>query len=105
MQQKIYISSLAAKVLDLNTSTLRKYATLLENFNYPIKRNDRGQRMYSEQDIKKIIEFKNLIDKGWSLVKAAECVTIEYQTEGIEETVEKLILRVAEIEKLLKKRQ
>lgn len=97
------MSSLAAKILELNASTLRKYTTLLESFNYPIKRNDRGQRIYSEQDIKKIEEFITLVNKGWSLVKAAECVTLEYQGEGIEEMLEQLILRVNEIEKMLGK--
>lgn len=101
MSTNLKVTSLAASNLDLNQSTLRKYATLLEGYNYPIARNAQGQRMYSEDNLNKIKEFKELVDKGFSLTKAAEMVTVEYQTETMEEIIEDILERLLRLEKLL----
>lgn len=37
--------------------------------------------MYSEDNLNKIKGFKELVDKGFSLIKPAEMVTVEYQSE------------------------
>lgn len=102
MTVNLKATSLAASNLDINQSTLRKYATLLEGYNYPIARNAQGQRMYSEDNLNKIKEFRELVDKGFSLTKAAELITVEYQGETIEDLIDKVIIRLNIIEEKLK---
>ena len=101
MTANLKVTSLAASNLDLNQSTLRKYASLLEGYNYPIARNAQGQRMYSEDNLNKIKELRELLDKGFSLAKAAEMVTVEYQGETLEDLIDKIIARLNIIEEKL----
>ncbi|WP_433595442.1 MerR family transcriptional regulator [Lysinibacillus xylanilyticus] len=102
MKEKLKVTSLVAQELNLNETTLRKYAKLLEDFNYPISRNSQGQRLYSEENIEKLKEFQELInDKGFTLIKAAELVTVEYRQDNLEVVVERLNDRVATLEKVI----
>lgn len=104
MKEKLKVTSLVAEELNLKESTLRKYAKLLEDFNYPISKNSQGQRLYSEENIEKLKEFLELIsDKGFTLIKAAGLVTVEYRESNLEEVVERLNDRVATLEKVISK--
>jgi DNA-binding transcriptional MerR regulator len=56
----IYSPSDVQELLGIDSSTLRKYATLLERHGYHVHRNNRGHRGYFEKDVttlRKLIEF------------------------------------------------
>lgn len=44
----------AAQRLDIKPATLRKYSLALEKAQYKIKRNDKGHRVYSDNDIETV---------------------------------------------------
>ncbi|MFD0824316.1 MerR family transcriptional regulator [Neobacillus sp. M.A.Huq-85] len=55
----------AQKMLKINSSTLRKYANLLEKHGYHIHRNTRGHRGFLDQDVnilRQLIEFSKQED-------------------------------------------
>ncbi|MEH7335129.1 MerR family transcriptional regulator [Neobacillus drentensis] len=65
------------ELLQVDSNTLRKYATLLEGHGYHIHRNNRGHRCYYENDVitlRKLIEFSN--QEGITLEQAAEAVMV-----------------------------
>ncbi|MBT2659404.1 MerR family transcriptional regulator [Bacillus sp. ISL-18] len=48
---EIYTPSYVQDLLRIDSSTLRKYATLLEGHGYPIHRNTKGHRGYFDKDV------------------------------------------------------
>ena len=48
---EIYTPSYVQDLLGIDSSTLRKYATLLEGHGYPIHRNTKGHRGYFDKDV------------------------------------------------------
>ncbi|OIK10357.1 hypothetical protein BIV60_21660 [Bacillus sp. MUM 116] len=61
------------KLLDINSSTLRKYATLLEEHGYHVHRNTRGHRSFYDKDVnilRKLIEFSK--QEGMTLERSIE---------------------------------
>jgi|SRR5699024_6462349 len=48
---KVYSPSEVAKLLELNTATLRKYSIMLEEQSYNIDRNSQNHRYYQDKDI------------------------------------------------------
>ncbi|MBV7508265.1 helix-turn-helix domain-containing protein [Bacillus sp. sid0103] len=71
----IYSPSNVQELLGIDSSTLRKYATLLEGHGYQVKRNKRGHRTYFEKDVitlRKLIEFSK--QEGMTMERSAETV-------------------------------
>ncbi|WP_423797981.1 MerR family transcriptional regulator [Neobacillus sp. SAB-20_R2A] len=72
---EIYSPSDVQKLFEIDASTLRKYATLLEGHGYHVHRNNRGHRVYFEKDVhtfRKLMEFSK--HEGMTMEKSAEAV-------------------------------
>lgn len=71
-----------AKELKIKTSTLRKYAMLLEKYNYTFPRDYANHRLYGPEQVEMI---KNLQltkeNPSLNLVEAAKILTEEYRVE------------------------
>lgn len=58
----IYDTSSVSKLLGVQESTLRKYCTLMQKYNYEFNKNSIGHRVFYKKDIdiiKKIVDLKN----------------------------------------------
>ncbi len=72
---EIYSPSDVQKLFEIDASTLRKYATLLEGHGYHVHRNNRGHRVYYEKDVhtfRKLMEFSK--HEGMTMEQSAEAV-------------------------------
>src|SRR5206468_11721407 len=72
VMREIYSPSYVQELLGIDSSTLRKYATLLEGHGYPIHRNMKGHRGYFDHDVntlRKLIKFNK--QDGMPLERAA----------------------------------
>lgn len=72
---EIYSPSDVQKMLEIDASTLRKYATLLEGHGYHVHRNNRGHREYFSKDVhtfRKLMEFSK--HDGMTMEQSAEAV-------------------------------
>ncbi|PGU93681.1 DUF3967 domain-containing protein [Bacillus thuringiensis] len=79
----LYSPSEVAEQLGIQSSTLRKYADVLEKEGYTFIKNERGHRKYSESDVmvlRKVINLKN--DTDTTLENAAKQIVSWHQ--GIE---------------------
>jgi len=89
--QRVYSPKELATILDINPSTLRKYADILEKKNYKFHKNDLGHRGYFDHDA---IAFRKLIDysrqEDMTLESAAIAVVAWYSSSesAIAATVE-----------------
>ncbi|WP_404456830.1 DUF3967 domain-containing protein (plasmid) [Virgibacillus necropolis] len=73
--ENIYNASDVATLLNLKLSTLRKYASVLENAGYKYHKNNKGHRGYFDKDVialRKLIEIKSSPDM--TLVRSANAV-------------------------------
>jgi DNA-binding transcriptional MerR regulator len=73
--KEIYSPGDVQALLGMDSTTLRKYATLLEGHGYHIHRNNRGHRSYVDQDLitlRKFIEFSKL--EGMTLELSVQAV-------------------------------
>lgn len=73
--ENIYNASDVATLLNLKLSTLRKYASVLENAGYKYHKNNKGHRGYFDHDVialRKLIELKSSPDM--TLVQSANAV-------------------------------
>ena len=75
-------SAQVADKLKIRPSTLRKYADLLEQYNYTFPRNYANQRLYGPEQIE-MIENLQLTKENpnLKLVEAAKILTEEYRAE------------------------
>ena len=78
-----YTAKHVANFLGIHTTTLRKYAKLLEENNYPIKRDYAKNRQYTKEDIRMIQELQAAKEnENTSLFTAARILTEEYRSEA-----------------------
>ncbi|MDM5436150.1 DUF3967 domain-containing protein [Bacillus hominis] len=71
----VYSASEVYKRLGISDSTLRKYMEVLQRENYVVKKDNRGRRQYTENDImviEKLIELSK--HDGMTLEKAAKMI-------------------------------
>ncbi|EOP20093.1 hypothetical protein IIS_06029 [Bacillus cereus VD131] len=76
----LYSPSEVAEQLGIQSSTLRKYADVLEKEGYTFIKNERGHRKYSESDVmvlRKVINLKN--DTDTTLENAAKQIVSWHQ--------------------------
>nr|WP_263326860.1 helix-turn-helix domain-containing protein [Neobacillus sp. Marseille-Q6967] len=81
----VYSPSHLQELLGIDSSTLRKYAILLEGHGYHIHRNNRGHRSYVDKDvdtIRKLIEFSKQEDMTMeqSVKAVMTWINEEYET-------------------------
>ncbi|MEK4504262.1 DUF3967 domain-containing protein [Bacillus sp. FSL R12-0069] len=81
---RVYSPTDVQELLKIDSSTLRKYAILLEKNGYTFLKNDRGHRGYFDKDIvtlRKLIEFSKQQDM--TLERSAEAVLTWVPPEDI----------------------
>ena len=64
MVKEKYLINEAAKEVHVESHVLRYWEEELE---LPIKRNEQGHRIYTQEDIDRFIDIKNLKDQGLQL--------------------------------------
>ncbi|MDQ0201169.1 MerR family transcriptional regulator [Neobacillus ginsengisoli] len=88
----IYSPSDVQNLLGIDSSTLRKYATLLERHGYHVHRNNRGHRGYYDKDLitlRKLIEFSKQEDM--TMERSVEAVMTWYSEEENTVTVTEVL--------------
>src|SRR5699024_3961372 len=71
---KVYGPREIADLLDMQSSTLRKYSVLLESYGYEIERNSRGHRFYRDKDIMTLRSVITCMDSGVTLDESVKQV-------------------------------
>lgn len=87
---EIYSPSDVQKLLGLDSSTLRKYAALLEEHGYHVDRNTRGHRVYLDKDVntlRKLMEYnkQNGMTMDRSVEEVMTWLSEEYKTDTVTE--------------------
>lgn len=100
-QETQYMAKDLAASLDVTTSTLRRWAIALEGAHYPFERNEKGQRIYTEQDIATLEELKRLLGEKLSFADAIQQLTGQSKTKEYEPDTKKLVMTSEELEKLI----
>lgn len=77
---RTYLTKEVAKRLQVEPVTIRKYTQILEDKGYLYKKDDRGWRMFSEEDIKGLEYLCLLKLNGQSLEDAAEHIASLYSS-------------------------
>lgn len=77
---KAYQTKEVAKRLIVEPVTLRKYVSMLEKQGYVFHKDDRGWRVFVEDDIKALEYLQMLKNQGHSLEKAVEHVAELYKS-------------------------
>jgi len=76
---KMYSSKAVAKRLSIQPVTLRKYAQLLEDKGVSFKKDEKGWRAYSEENIRFLEYLCSMKSMGKSLEEAAEHIATLYR--------------------------
>lgn len=101
-QEMQYTAKDLAASLDVTTSTLRRWAIALESAHYPFKRNEKGQRIYAEQDITTFEELKKLLGEKMTFADAIQKLTGHTETKEKKPETEKIMkVTVEDLEKLV----
>ncbi|PAE16166.1 hypothetical protein CHH91_11085 [Virgibacillus sp. 7505] len=97
-----YTAKDLAASLDVTTSTLRRWAIALESAHYPFQRNEKGQRIYAEQDITTFEELKKLLGEKMTFADAIQKLTGHTETKEKKTETEKIMnVTVEDVEKLV----
>lgn len=65
--------------LDINPSTLRRWASELEKQGYEFERNDKNNRIFYDKDILALSDLKRLLEKTQSIEIATKTVVKQHQ--------------------------
>lgn len=82
-KQKSYWSNEVAKLLDISTSTLRKWSIALEGAGYPIIRDGNDRRAYLEGDLMPLQRMRELLADGMSMENAANAVVLRFSEQSV----------------------
>ena len=77
---KVYSSKEVAERLSLQPVTVRKYSQMLEEQGYVFTKDDKGWRLYSEDDIVSLKYLSNMRAAGKSLNESVEYVATLYRS-------------------------
>lgn len=77
---KIYQTKEVAKRLSIEPVTLRKYVSMLEKQGYSFQKDDRGWRVFTEDDVKALEYLQMLKNQGHSLEKSVGRVAELYRS-------------------------
>lgn len=98
--KEFYTTVEVAEVLGIQLSTVRKYASLLERYDYPIQRDYSNNRIYSKSNIKMLRELQDLRQK-FTLAEAADLLTIQYRKPATNNEYEMLIIEMEKLQERL----
>lgn len=77
-----YSANEVIEVIEIGSSTLRKWCLALEEHNYNFVRTDQNKRMFSDKDIVVLKQFKILVkNKNLSINNAAEIISNKYSSD------------------------
>lgn len=77
---KIYTSKEVAKRIKVEPVTVRKYSQMLEDKGYVFKKDEKGWRQYSDDDIRSLEYLCNMKNMGKSLDESVKHVASLYQS-------------------------
>ena len=77
----VYRTSQVAEILDVSTSTLRKYCLTIEGAGAAFTRDERQERLFTQQDIAALKGLRKMISGGRSTQYAAEQTAILLNAE------------------------
>lgn len=80
MDMKVYSSKQVAERLSVQPVTVRKYAQMLEEQGYSFTKDEKGWRLYSENDIVSLKYLSNMRAAGKSLNESVEYVATLYRS-------------------------
>lgn len=80
-RSKSYWSHEVAKLLDISTSTLRKWSLALEAEGYEFVRDENGRRAYLERDIMPLQKMRELLNDGKGMEDAAKAVVLHFSEQ------------------------
>lgn len=80
-QLKSYWSNEVAKLLDISTSSLRKWSIALEAAGYPFLRDENDKRAYLEKDIMPLQKMRELLADGMGMENAANAVVLRFSEQ------------------------
>lgn len=86
--QSVFSPTDVQELLNVDSSTLRKYAILLENQGYKFHKNKRGHRGYFDKDVialKKLVELSE--QRDMTLERSAKAVMTWVNTDNVTLTV------------------
>lgn len=112
--EQVYWAHQVAEKLNIQPSTLRKWSLILEEKGYDFHRNENDRRGYFEEDLKALVEYKNLTKKkNINLEHAAEIIVKKFKSEpkdpektsvvGFESSTKKLEDKLEELTEYVKK--
>lgn len=94
-----YKASEVAKRLGLKESTLKKYYLALEKEGYSVKRNPSNHRMFTDDDMQIIEQFRELIKyDGMTIELAAKEIAKSHKKEGVTDSHNVMALLAAAME-------
>ena len=80
--ERAYTTKQVAKMLSIGHSTLRKWSGSLERNGYFFTKNEQGHRLFLDEDIKRLNQFKQLVQEvNLSLDNAAIMIIKKYDEE------------------------
>lgn len=77
---KVYTSKEIAKRIKVEPVTVRKYSQMLEDKGYIFKKDEKGWRQYSDDDIRSLEYLCNMKNMGKSLDESVKHVASLYQS-------------------------
>lgn len=93
--EKAYSSSEVSGVLQIASSTLRKWCLILEDHGYAFIRDDQDRRLFTDSDVIALTAFKDLTQgKSVGLNSAASVVVSKYSSRGAPQNVTTLDTRL-----------
>ncbi|OXS72953.1 MerR family transcriptional regulator [Domibacillus enclensis] len=72
------LSKEVALHLNINPNTLRRWSLELEKHGYHFERNNKGQRIYYERDLRALSECKMILEKGQSMENATKAIASRF---------------------------
>lgn len=98
--KEFYTTVEVTEILGIKLSIVRKYASLLEGYNYPIQRDYSNNRVYTKANIKMLQELRDLREK-FTLAEAADLLTTQYRKPANDVEYEKLTAAVEKLKERL----
>lgn len=83
-----YFAKTVADQLGTKSNTLGTWARMLEQYGIEFEKNEKGQRIYSDKDVRAFAKMKELLDLGHKLFKVGEFVAEEFKKGTYDEVFE-----------------
>lgn len=83
-----YFAKTVADQLGTKSNTLGTWARELERCGIKFEKNEKGQRIYSDKDVRAFAKMKELLDLGHELAKVGKFVSEEFEKGTYDEVLE-----------------